>query len=151
MARSLRSAFFILSNFYPIPRGLRQAVSALADVINQYSTRWSHFVCLEVSTNFSKQPGITPLFSNPFDFTVVNLENADLSSFQLSGTNIQWDNLTHLNLHNMSITDCLLILCNTPRLVLQNFPHSTISRRAEYTYNYSFIAAISTADHDLFQ
>ena len=35
----------------------------------------------------------------------------------MKGSNIQWDNLTHLTLHSMSITDSFLILRKTPRLV----------------------------------
>jgi hypothetical protein len=43
------------------------------------------------------------------------LEIADLSLFPLNGTNIQWDNLTHLTLVlPISIIDSFLILRKTP-------------------------------------
>ena len=52
-----------------------------------------------------------------FQLTCPRLESAILSFFPIDGTNIQWDNLTHLTLHSMFINDSLLILRKTPRLV----------------------------------
>ena len=52
-----------------------------------------------------------------FQLTCPRLERANLWSFPVNGTNIHWDNLTHLTLNAMSITDSFLILRKTPRLV----------------------------------
>ena len=52
-----------------------------------------------------------------FQLTCPRLERATLLLFPIGRTNIQWDNLSHLTLHSMSIIDSFLILCKTPRLV----------------------------------
>ena len=109
-------------------------VSALADIINQYSTRWSeldlylpdisfqHFHATDnhapilKSTRFHCSYRFTSMHLN-FQLTCPRLERATLSSFPLDGTNIQWDNLTHLTLHSMPICQHFLILPKTPRLV----------------------------------
>ena len=54
-----------------------------------------------------------------FHLTCPRLEKANLSFFLLDGlgTNIQWDNLTHLTLRCIFIEDSFLILRTTPRLV----------------------------------
>jgi hypothetical protein len=52
-----------------------------------------------------------------FQLTCPRLERASLSYLPVDGTNIQWDNLTHLTLHTISIFDSFLILRKTPRLV----------------------------------
>ena len=109
-------------------------VSALADIINQYSTRWSeldlylpdisfqHFHATDnhapilKSTRFHFSYRFTSMHLN-FQLTCPRLERATLSSFPLDGTNIQWDNLTHLTLHSMPICQHFLILPKTPRLV----------------------------------
>jgi hypothetical protein len=114
----------IYSRFY------NKTVSALADIINQYSTRWSE-LDLYVPEQFYQQAtdNHAPIlkfirFRGSVDGTYLNfqltcprLERANLSSFPMNGTNIQWDNLTHLTLNFMSITDSFLILRKTPRLV----------------------------------
>ena len=109
------------------------AVSALADIINQYSARWSdldlyipdyyyqrfhasnnhapilksiRFHCSDNAMNLKFQP-----------LTCPRLERANLSLFPLDRTNIECDNLPHLTLHSMSIIDSFLILRKTPRLV----------------------------------
>jgi F-box-like len=112
-------------------RSLRQALSELADVINQYSNRWSdlHFhIPRSFYQLFQATGNHAPILKSirfhcgsyaavNFHLTCPRLESADLACFQLHGTNIEWDNLTHLNLDRMSITDSLLILRNTSRLV----------------------------------
>ena len=127
------------------------AVSALADIISQYSTRWSdldlympdyyyqyfratdnhapifksiRFHCSDNAVNLKFQP-----------LTCPRLERASLSLFPLAGTNIQWDNLTHLTLHSMSIIDSFIILRKTPRLVFckvtGSFPENREPRNGE--------------------
>ena len=56
--------------------------------------------------------------------TCPRLERASLTYFPMKGTNIQWDNLTHLTLYSMSNIDSLLILRKTPRLVFCKFAGS---------------------------
>ena len=85
-------------------------VPALADIINQYSSRWSH-LDLYMPDSYSRlfratAPMLksirfrcsndTPgrMFNSPL--TCPRLERVDLSLFRLNGANIQWDNLTHL-------------------------------------------------------
>ena len=53
-----------------------------------------------------------------FQLTCPRLERASLTYFPLYGTNIQWDNLTHLTLYSISINDSFFILRKTPRLVI---------------------------------
>ena len=109
-----------------------EAVSALANIINQYSTRWSDldfhmpsyfYKCFHATDNlapilksirFDRSHNMMDL---NFQLTCPRLERASLSFFPLDGINIQWDNLTHLSLHSMFIFDSLLILRKTPRLV----------------------------------
>jgi hypothetical protein len=114
--------------------GLRKAVSALANIINQYSARWSdldlhipqnyyqlfhatdnHAPILK-SIRFHCYPNANTMSLN-FHLTCPRLERASLSNFPTNGTNIQWDNLTHLTLHSNPIFDSCLILRKTPRLV----------------------------------
>jgi hypothetical protein len=52
-----------------------------------------------------------------FQLTCPRLERANLLSFEVYGTNIQWDNLTHLTLVSGSPICPFLILSKTPRLV----------------------------------
>ena len=59
----------------------------------------------------------TNTMSLNFHLTCPRLERASLSKFLTNGFNIQWDNLTRLTLHSMSIFDSCLILRKTPRLV----------------------------------
>jgi hypothetical protein len=116
----------ILSGFY------NTAIPALADIINQYSTRWSdldlfipdcyyqHFHATDMHAPILKSIrfncSIRAEIVN-FQLTCPRLERAHFSCIPMDGTNIQWDNLTYLTLHNMSIIDSLLILRKTPRLV----------------------------------
>ena len=107
-------------------------VQALVDIINQHSTRWSvldldipdsYFQCFHATDNHAPilksirfQSSTAPREVN-FQLTCPRLERATLSHFPLNGTNIQWDNLTHLTLCSMSVIDSFLILRKTPRLV----------------------------------
>jgi hypothetical protein len=104
--------------------------SALADIINQYSSRWSnldlympqrYYQCLHASAPILKSIRFhcSGFDGRTLDFplTCPRLERAHLSSFQVDVTNIQWDNLTHLTLLSMSIINTFLILRKTPRLV----------------------------------
>ena len=124
------------------------AVSALADIVNQYSTRWSdldlyipdyyyqHFRAIDnhapilKSIRFHRSDDAMNLFFQPL--TCPRLERANLSMFPVNGTNIQWDNLTHLTLHSMSTIDSFLILRKTPRLVFckvtGSFPEDRVPR-----------------------
>ena len=54
-----------------------------------------------------------------FQLTCPRLGRASFSFFPVDGirVNIQWDNLTHLNLQSMNINDSFVILRRTPRLV----------------------------------
>jgi len=113
----------------------KKAVSELADIVNQYSTRWSdldfylpdcyyhmfhatdnHAPILKSIRFHSGSSAQTPIHSN-FQLICPRLEAANLSFVRLKGTTIQWDNLTHLTLHSMSTIDSFLILRKTPRLV----------------------------------
>ena len=121
----------ILSTFY------NETVSALVDIINQYSIRWSDLEldiprrCYERFHSFQTDIHAPILKSIRFHSTVTTtavtrklkftltcprLERASLSYFP-GKTNIQWDNLSHLTLNSMSIIDSILILRKTPRLV----------------------------------
>ena len=108
------------------------AISALADIINQYSTRWSHldfYMPLQYYQHFHANDNHAPILKSirfygaecatdlNFQLTCPRLDRASLSYFHVQGTNIQWDNLIHLTLHSMSINDSFLILHKTPRLV----------------------------------
>ena len=110
----------------------RHQVSALADIINQYSTRWSQlylrmpqcfhqfFHAIDNHAPILKSIRFDCLYSGSgekFQLTCPRLERADLSWFRVNGTNILWDNLTHLNLSSISCKDSFLILHRTPRLV----------------------------------
>ena len=108
-----------------------KTLSRLADIINQHSTRWSN-LDLDMPGYYFQRFHATnnhaPILkfirfhcSKPsINFQLLNcprLERACLSSITLFGSDIQWDNLTHLNLNSMLIIDSLLILSMTPRLV----------------------------------
>ena len=113
----------------------KTAMSALADIINQYSARWYDLDlyiparCYQLFHHATDNHAPILKFirfrcsnyiriQNPnFQLTCPRLERASLSSFPLVGTNIQWDNLTHLTLSDMFIDDPLLILRKTPQLV----------------------------------
>ena len=109
-------------------------LTALADIINQHSTRWfnldlfilphcyQHFHATDNHAPILKylrfhSCGIGNLMNLNLQLTCPRLERASLSMFPVGKTNIQWDNLTHLTLQSMSIIDSLLILRKTPRLV----------------------------------
>ena len=119
-------------------------VSALADVINQYSTRWSdldlrvpeHFFQLFHATDnhapilkfvrlrCSVYTGLTRMKNLNFQLTCPNLERASLSFLPEGSTNIQWDNLTHLTLGYTYISDSFFILRKTPQLVYCEVSHT---------------------------
>jgi hypothetical protein len=113
-----------------------KAIPALADIINQYSTRWSdldlyipdcYYECFHATDNHAPilksirfNCSVRATFLN-FQLTCPRLERASLTYLPMDGINhiqCQWDNLTHLTLHSISILDSLLILRKTPRLVL---------------------------------
>ena len=118
-----------------ISSNLHEAVLALANIINQYSARWSDldlFIPDSYYQHFRATDNHAPLLksirlncSTYVETSIIHLicprlERAFLSYFPMGGTNIQWDNLTHLTLHSMFITDSLVILRKTPRLVFCN-------------------------------
>ena len=110
-----------------------KTLSALADIINQYSTRWSdlklsmppdcyqHFHAIDnhaptlKSIQFHALTDVAMSFN--LQLTCPRLERASLENLEMNGSNIQWDNLTHVTLSYISITDSFLILRMTPRLV----------------------------------
>jgi F-box-like len=109
-----------------------EAVSALATIINQHSTRWSELdLCIPphcyqfFRATENHAPTLKSIrfhcsFSTMnlnFQLTCPRLERASLEYFPMNGFNIQWDNLTHLTLHFVSIINSFLILRKTPRLV----------------------------------
>ena len=112
-----------------------KGISALADIINQYSNRWSDldlYVPDAYYQDFHATDNHAPILRSirlrssfysmnlNFQLTCPRLERACLSGlnyFPKDIINIQWDNLTHLTIHFMSIFKCFLILRNTPRLV----------------------------------
>ena len=124
-----------------------RAVSALADIINQYSSRWSnldlylHGSCYRyfhatdnrapilkfIRFYYSSYPDMKKLNFRPL--TCPRLERASLEYFPMEGTNIQFDNLSHLTLYSMSIFDSFLILRTTPRLVFFEISGSCAGRR----------------------
>ena len=112
-----------------------ETFSALADIINQYSPRWSNLDLYIPDTYYKYFHGTdnhAPIlksirFSCSFyrkmmnlQLTCPRLERATLSHILINRTNItnfQWDNLTHLTLYSMFTLESLLILHKTPRLV----------------------------------
>ena len=108
----------------------------LADIINQYSTRWfkldlyipdrdyqrfqatDNHAPILTSIQFYCSAHTVPKMKMNFQLTCPRLERASFSSFfPMEGTNIQWDNLTHLTLHFISIIDSFPILRKTSRLI----------------------------------
>ena len=88
------------------------------------------FTSLNLTTNVFVQPTFTPLYSDPFNLIVRSMQmrtfcwlvrvwrGSPSRTFFLDGINIQWDNFTHLTLHSMLIDDSLIILRQTPWLVV---------------------------------
>ena len=121
------SIHILSEGFYTKP------VSALAHIINQYSSRWSDLdIPDQYYQYFHATDNLAPILktirlhrpldaigypSYKFQLTCPRLERASFSCLPKDGPNIQWDNLTHLTVHNMSIIDSLLVLHKTPRLV----------------------------------
>ena len=117
-------------------KSYNKPVSSLADIINQYSPRWSD-LDLHMPDSYYQSFHATDSHAAPIlksirlhcsahakmnlnlnlQLTCPRLERASLSCFPMDGTNIHWGNLTHLTLHFMSIIDFFLILRRTPRLV----------------------------------
>jgi hypothetical protein len=112
-------------------------VSALADIINRYSTRWYdldlrvpeyYFRCFHATDNHApilkfirfRCSESTRTIYLDFQLTCPRLERASFLFFPVDGTNIQWDNLTHLTLRVRYIEDSFLILRKTPQLVFCN-------------------------------
>ena len=111
-----------------------RAVFALAKIVNQYSTRWSdlylymppgYYSWFRASDNHApilksiRFCNSTIYFSyaeNNFQLSCRRLEKANLSSVAMEKISIQWDNLTHLTLHSMSVLDSFFILRMSPRL-----------------------------------
>ena len=135
MARSLRPKLplsICISSIYYHDSEL-DVVSALAGVVNQYYTRWSkldlyipddYYQCFHATDNHAPMLKSIRFVSSynarnlKFQLTCPRLERASLAYFPLYGTNIQWDNLTHLTLYSISINNSFLILRKTPRLVI---------------------------------
>ena len=107
-------------------------VSALANIINQYSTRWynldlripnRYYQCFHATDNHApilksiQFHCLNNAIDLNFQLTCPRLERANLSFVRMRGIKIQWDNLTHLTLHSISILDFFRILRKTPRLV----------------------------------
>ena len=128
LARSgkLPLSIYIISEYY------NTTLSALADIINQYSARWSHldlYMPLKSYQHFHATNNHAPILKSirfhgsnsmvdlNFELTCPRLDRASLTNFHVQGTNIQWDNLTYLALHSMPIVDSFFILRKTPRLV----------------------------------
>ena len=120
-------------------------VTALTDVINQYSARWSNldfYIPDSYYQHFHATDNHAPILKSirfhssayyatrdlKFHLTCPRLERATLSCFPLHGTNIHWDNLTHLTLQLMTTIDFFIILRKTPRLVFckVSFPRTRI-------------------------
>jgi hypothetical protein len=148
---------------------LYHQISALANIVNHYSSRWSNLdlyiprLCYQYfhglgngtatilkSIRFHCLDNVMDL---DFPLTCPRLERVNLTLFSLSGTSIQWDNLTHLTLlftrfrhfdatltiiqwdnlthlsllSSMSTFESFLILRKTPRLAfctISGFPSS---------------------------
>ena len=125
-----------------------ESVSALVDIINQYSNRWfdlhlilpyQSYQLFHATNNQAPILKSIRLHSNTiaiasnlnFQLTCPRLERAILLDFPIHGTNIQWDNLTHLTFSSTSMFDFFLILRKTPRLVFCEVSGYYISRRFE--------------------
>ena len=126
LARSGQLPLSIRILAYPV---YRPAVSALAEIINQYSSRWCdldfhmpqrHYRYFHATAPILKSIRFHSLDYNAtkldFQLTSPRLERVSVS-FPIGETNIQWDNLIHLTLNSISIADSFLILRKTPRLV----------------------------------
>ena len=114
-------------------KSYKKPVAALANIINQYSTRWSdldlyipdsYYQCFRATDTHAPilksiqfHCSVNVKMSLNFQLFCPRLERASLSCFPMDGANIHWDNLTHLTLQFMSVLDSLLILRKTPRLV----------------------------------
>ena len=146
LARSgqLPLSIHISSRFY------HESVSALADIINQYSARWSDIDlsmdqdCYKIFGTDNYAPILKSFrLHSKFNDYVINpnfqlicprLERASLSFIsakEIMGFNIQWDNLTHLTLHSTSIKSLFLILRKTLRLVFCKVSGSCARSRNE--------------------
>ena len=113
------------------------AVAALAESLNQYSTRWSHFdlsiprslyryfhatyaPILKYIRFYPREDQYNP--STDFHINCPRLQRVWLSQCSPNTINIQWDNITHLYLDAMRLSNCFLILRKTlPRLVFLSF------------------------------
>ena len=129
LARSGQLPLSIRILAYP---GNLRAFPALVHIINQYSSRWSDLdfympqcyyryfhatAPILKSIRFQCSDNATNLDVLDLQLACPRLERANLWSFPVYRTNIQWDNLTHLTLDSISVADSFLILRKTPRLV----------------------------------
>jgi hypothetical protein len=128
---------------------LNNAVFALVDIINQYSTRWSNLdlkipdVCYQRfhavgnhapilrSIGIHCSADVGPRSLNFQLKSCPRLERASLSKFPMDGSNFQWDNLTHVTLLSMSLPDTFRILRKTPRLVVCQIGGFTFEQHIE--------------------
>ena len=123
---------------------VHETITPLADIINQYSTRWSDldlYIPESYYQHFRATDNHAPILKSirfncssyaamrNFQLTCPRLERANLSHVYMDGINIQWDNLTHLTLHSMLIEDSFLILRKTPRLVFLKVSGSCAGHR----------------------
>ena len=121
-------------------------VSSLSDIIKRYSTRWSDLdLCMppdcyqHIQAIDNHAPALKSIRFHSFDdemslnfqLTCPRLERATLEKLTMNGFDIQWDNLTHLTLHSMSITDSFLILRKTPRLVFCKVLEKELNEQAD--------------------
>ena len=139
-----------------------KTVLALVDIINHYSSRWSDLDLLMPTSyyeHFHASDNHAPILKTirfhcgvlthidknlNFRLTCPRLERASFSRLPLHGSHIQWDNLTHLTLHSMSVIDSFIILGKTPTGLFSSFRFlPTLIRRAGYSSTCSDIAEVS--------
>ena len=120
-------------------------VSALAKIINQYSHRWSDFdLCIphDVYQYFHATDNHAPILKSirfhsygfnkyHFQLTCPRLQRASLSLYRSKNLLIQWDNLTHLYVEDMLVSEYFFILRKTPRLVFSSFSGGDYLTRLE--------------------
>ena len=122
-----------------------EAVSALVNIIYQYSTRWSDldlympsYFCEYFHATDNHAPILKSIrfhcSAKPkhwnlqnFQLSCPRLERAYFSFTHMDRSNIQLDNITHLTLHFISIIDAFFILRKSPRLVFCKFSGSCSS------------------------
>ena len=143
-------------------------VLAVANIINQYSSRWfeldlvlplSFYQYFHATDNhapilkFLRFHGADQYRSREgvFHLSCPRLEKADFTSFQMNGMYIQCDNVTHLDLYDMSTIDSLLILRMTPRLVfcsISFFAKQSRARTGAILTSLKFLQLHTSSFHD---